>query len=272
MMDIIKAIILGIVQGLTEFLPVSSSGHLIFFKKLFGLDSETFGLTFDIALHIATLVAVVVVLWNEIVPLLKKPLQKYVYLLVVATIPAGVVGLLFDDAIEEISQSGGFLGIAFLVTAIILWVSESIGKKYKEKENMTYVDALVIGGTQAVAVMPGISRSGSTMSAGLIMGLKKGTAVTFSFLMSIPIIAASAVLGVKNIIESPGAFEWPLIIAGMLAAGISGYFAVRFMVDFFKKHSVKIFSIYVAALGIFVLVDQLFFQKFFDTFLVFPMK
>lgn len=269
MIDLIKAIILGIVQGLTEFLPVSSSGHLIFFKKIFGLDGETFGLTFDIALHIATLVAVIVVLWKEIVPLLKKPLQKYVYLLVVATIPAGIIGLLFDDAIEEISQSGGFLGIAFLITSVVLWISERVGKKIKNKEDMTYKDALIIGGAQAIAVMPGISRSGSTLSAGLITGLKKEPAVNFAFLMSIPIIGASAVLGVKNIIEEPGSFDWTLIIAGMIAAGVSGYFAVRFMVSFFKKHSTKIFSIYVAALGLFVLVDQLFFKQFFETFLWF---
>ncbi|MBE7057322.1 MAG: undecaprenyl-diphosphate phosphatase [Ruminococcaceae bacterium] len=270
-MDIIKAIVLGIVQGLTEFLPVSSSGHLIFFKKLFGLEAESFGLTFDIALHIATLVAVIVVLWGEIVPLLKKPFQKYVYLLVVATVPAGIVGILFDDVIEEISQSGGFLGIAFLITAVVLWLSEKIGKKVKDKENMTYKDALVIGGAQAIAVMPGISRSGSTLSAGLITGLKKEPAVNFAFLMSIPIIGASAVLGVKNILEAPAAFDWTIVVAGMIAAGISGYFAVKFMVDFFKKHSTKIFSIYVAVLGLFVLVDQLFFQMFFDTFLVFKM-
>ena len=271
MMEIIKAIILGIVQGLTEFLPVSSSGHLIFFKKIFGLEGESFGLTFDIALHIATLVAVVVVLWKEIVPLLKKPFQKYVYLLVVATIPAGIIGILFDDVIEEISQSGGFLGIAFLITAVVLWVSERIGKKTKEKDDMTYKDALIIGTAQAIAVMPGISRSGSTLSAGLITGLKKEPAVNFAFLMSIPIIGASAVLGVKNIFEAPGAFEWTVVLAGMIASGVSGYFAVRFMVDFFKKHSTKVFSIYVAALGIFVLADQLFFQKFFDTFLLFKM-
>ena len=107
----------------------------------------------------------------------------------------------------------------------------------------------MIGGAQAIAIMPGISRSGSTLSAGLIMGLKKAEAVTFAFMMSIPIIAASAVLGVKDIIEAPGAFDWTIVVAGMIAAGVSGYFAVRFMVDFFKKHSVKIFAIYVAVLG-----------------------
>ena len=271
-MEILKAIILGIIQGLTEFLPVSSSGHLIVFKKLFGLEAETFGLTFDIALHMATLVAVIIVLWKDILPLLKKPVQKYVGLIIAATIPAGIIGLLFNDVIEEISQSGGFLGIAFLITAAVLCISEKVGRQVKGKEDITYKDALVIGGAQAIAIMPGISRSGSTLSAGLIMGLKKAEAVTFAFMMSIPIIAASAVLGVKDIIEAPGAFDWTIVVAGMIAAGVSGYFAVRFMVDFFKKNSVKIFAIYVAVLGVLILVDQLFFQKFFDTFLVFSMK
>lgn len=270
-MEMIKAILLGLIQGLTEFLPVSSSGHLIFFKKIFGLDGETFGLTFDIALHIATLVAVIVVLWKDIVPLLKKPFQKYVYLLLLATVPAGLLGVLFNDKIEEISQSGGFLGFAFLVTAALLWISESIGTKKKEQSDITYGDATCIGLAQAVAIVPGISRSGSTLSMGLIRGLKKETALKFAFMMSIPIIAASAVLGVKNIVEDPGSFDWTLIIAGMIAAGVSGYFAARFMLDFFRKRSVKIFAIYVAILGIFVLLDQLVFQQFFDTFLVFSM-
>ncbi len=272
MMDIMKAIFLGIVQGLTEFLPVSSSGHLIVFKKLLGLDPETFGLTFDIALHIATLVAVIVVLWGEIVPMLKKPLQKYVYLLVVATIPAALIGILFDDVIENISQSGGFLSIAFLITAAALWSSEMIGKRKKDKDDMSYKEALIIGAAQAVAVMPGISRSGSTLSAGLFAGVKKEPAVNFAFLMSIPIIGASAVLGVKDIIEAPGDFNWVATVVGMVAAGLSGYFAVKFMVSFFKKHSVKGFAIYVTVLAGLILIDQLFFQVFFDTFLVFPMK
>ena len=272
MMDILQAIILGIVQGLTEFLPVSSSGHLIVFKKLFGLEAETFGLTFDIAVHMATLVAVIVVLWKDILPLLKKPIQKYVGLIIVATIPAGLIGMLFNDTIEEISQSGGFLGIAFLITALVLFLSEKVGRQAKKREDITYVDALVIGGAQAVAIMPGISRSGSTLSAGLIMGLKKAEAVTFAFMMSIPIIAASAVLGVKDILEAPENFDWTVVVAGMIAAGVTGYFAVRFMVNFFKKHSVKGFAIYVAVLGGLILIDQLFFQKFFDTFLVFNMR
>lgn len=202
-MDILQGIILGIVQGLTEFLPVSSSGHLILFKKLFGIDQEQFGLTFDIALHFATLIAVFVVFWPDIVAILKKPVQKLTGLLIIATIPAVFVGLFLDDYIEEISQSGGFLGFAFLFTAALMFFSQKIPSKSKNLDMMKYSDAAVIGLMQGVAVMPGISRSGSTTSAGLIMGVEKAASMRFAFLMSIPVILGSAVLGVKDIVTNP---------------------------------------------------------------------
>lgn len=267
-MDILQGIILGIVQGLTEFLPVSSSGHLILFKKLFGIDQEQFGLTFDIALHFATLIAVFVVFWPDIVAILKKPVQKLTGLLIIATIPAVFVGLFLDDYIEEISQSGGFLGFAFLFTAALMFFSQKIPSKSKNIDMMKYSDAAVIGLMQGVAVMPGISRSGSTTSAGLIMGVEKAASMRFAFLMSIPVILGSAVLGVKDIVTNPEPINWAPVLAGMLAAGISGYFAVRFMLNFFKKRSLNIFSVYVAVLGILILIDQLFFNQFFDVFLI----
>lgn len=267
-MDILQGIILGIVQGLTEFLPVSSSGHLILFKKLFGIDQEQFGLTFDIALHFATLIAVFVVFWPDIVAILKKPVQKLTGLLIIATIPAVFVGLFLDDYIEEISQSGGFLGFAFLFTAALMFFSQKIPSKSKNLDMMKYSDAAVIGLMQGVAVMPGISRSGSTTSAGLIMGVEKAASMRFAFLMSIPVILGSAVLGVKDIVTNPEPINWAPVLAGMLAAGISGYFAVRFMLNFFKKRSLNIFSVYVAVLGILILIDQLFFNQFFDVFLI----
>ena len=245
-MKIIQSIILGLVQGLTEFLPVSSSGHLIVFKKLFGIDQEQFGLTFDIALHFATLIAV----------------------LIVATIPAVLVGLFLDDYIERISQSGGFLGIAFLVTAALLYFSQKAKKRAKTIETMSYTDAAIIGVTQGIAVMPGISRSGSTTSAGLFLGMEKEDSLRFAFLMSIPVILGSAVMGVKDIVSEPEMIAWGPIIAGMIAAGVSGYFAVRFMLNFFKKRSLNVFAVYTAILGILILADQLFFQKFFLVFLV----
>lgn len=267
-MDILQGIILGIVQGLTEFLPVSSSGHLILFKKLFGIDQEQFGLTFDIALHFATLIAVFVVFWPDIVAILKKPVQKLTGLLIIATIPAVFVGLFLDDYIEEISQSGGFLGFAFLFTAALMFFSQKIPSKSKNIDMMKYSDAAVIGLMQGVAVMPGISRSGSTTSAGLIMGVEKAASMRFAFLMSIPVILGSAVLGVKDIVTNPEPINWAPVLAGMLAAGVSGYFAVRFMLNFFKKRSLNIFSVYVAVLGILILIDQLFFNQFFDVFLI----
>lgn len=267
-MKIIQSIILGLVQGLTEFLPVSSSGHLIVFKKLFGIDQEQFGLTFDIALHFATLIAVFIVFWPDILAILKKPLQKLTGLLIVATIPAVLVGLFLDDYIERISQSGGFLGIAFLVTAALLYFSQKVKKRAKTIETMSYTDAAIIGVTQGIAVMPGISRSGSTTSAGLFLGMEKEDSLRFAFLMSIPVILGSAVMGVKDIVSEPEMIAWGPIIAGMIAAGVSGYFAVRFMLNFFKKRSLNVFAVYTAILGILILADQLFFQKFFLVFLV----
>ena len=269
MHKILQSIILGLVQGLTEFLPVSSSGHLIVFKKLFGIDQEQFGLTFDIALHFATLIAVFIVFLPDILAILKKPFQKLTGLLIVATIPAVLVGLFLDDYIEEISQSGGFLGISFLITAAILFFSQKAKKRAKTIQNMSYADAAAIGIMQGVAVMPGISRSGSTTAAGLFMGIEKEDSLHFAFLMSIPVILGSAVLGVKDIISEPASVEWGPVIAGMLAAGVSGYFAVRFMLNFFKKRSLNVFAVYTALLGVAILVDQLIFRKFFDVFLVF---
>lgn len=267
-MEILQSIILGLVQGLTEFLPVSSSGHLILIKKLFGVDQEQFGLTYDIALHFATLIAVFIVFWPDILALLKKPIQKTTGLLIIATIPAGLIGLFLDDYVEQISQSGGFLGLAFLFTAFLLFFSQKAKTKSKNIDLMTYKDATVIGLMQGVAVMPGVSRSGGTTSAGLIMGVDKESSMRFAFLMSIPVVMGSAVMGIKDIVTEPTPVEWIPVIAGMIAAGVSGYFAVKFMINFFKKRSLNVFAIYVGILGVLILVDQIFFQKFFTVFLM----
>ncbi len=266
-MEYLQALILGIVQGLTEFLPVSSSGHLILFKKLFGFDAEKFGLTFDIALHLATLVAIFIAFRKDIFELIKKPFQKYVYLIAIATVPAVIVGLLFDDKIESMSANGGFLGIAFIITAIVLLLAEKAGKRTKDKDDIKYKDAGVIGLAQGIAVVPGISRSGSTLAAGLFMGLKKETAMAFSFIMSIPVVLGSAVLGVKDVIEQPGSFDILVTLVGMIAAGLSGYAAIKFMLDFFRKRSLILFSAYVGLMGALVIFDQLFTKIFFEVFL-----
>ena len=269
--EILQAIVLGLVQGLTEFLPVSSSGHLILFKKLFGLDAETFGLNFDIAVHVATLLAVFVVFRKTIWELIRHPFQKTVLWLIIATIPAALVGVFFDDQIEAVSQSGGFLGICFLLTAGVLFFAEWMSVRTKstlEMNDLTWWKAGAIGLAQGVAVMPGISRSGSTLSAGLLTGMDKANALSFSFLMSIPVIGGSLLLGVKDTLENPESFNVWVILAGMVSAAVSGYVAIRFMLGFIRKKGLKAFSIYLVILGILVLVDQLFFQQFFDVFLL----
>ncbi|MBR5500983.1 MAG: undecaprenyl-diphosphate phosphatase [Clostridia bacterium] len=269
--EILQAIVLGLVQGLTEFLPVSSSGHLILFKKLFGLDAETFGLNFDIAVHVATLLAVFVVFRKTIWNLIRHPFQKTVLWLIIATIPAALVGVFLDDQVEAVSQSGGFLGICFLFTAGVLLFAEKMSKRAQsnlEMEDLTWWKAGAIGLAQGVAVMPGISRSGSTLSAGLLTGLGTGAALSFSFLMSIPVIGGSLVLGVKDTLENPEHFNVWVILAGMLAAAASGYVAVRFMLNFIRKKGMKVFAIYLVVIGVLVLMDQLFFRQFFDVFLL----
>ncbi len=269
-MKVIQAIILGLVQGLTEFLPVSSSGHLILFKKVFGFDSEIFGLTFDIALHLATLVAVFIVFRKEIGALIRKPFQKLTLYLIIATIPAAVVGFFFNDEIEKLASSGGFLGFAFLLTAGLLIAAER-RKKNGSKKNINDVGVLgsaAIGAAQAVAIMPGVSRSGSTFAMGTYVGVKKDAALKFSFLMAIPVILGSVVLGVKDIVETSQKVDWLCLLAGMVSAGVSGYIAVKFMIDFFKKRKLYVFAIYLIILGVFVILDQLVFHKFFGTFLV----
>ena len=271
MIEILQAFILGLIQGLTEFLPVSSSGHLILFKKLFGLDVDTFGLNFDIAVHVATLFAVFFVFRKTIWNLIRHPFQKTVLWLIIATIPAALVGVLFDDQIEAISQSGGFLGLCFLLTAGVLLFSEWISKRKQNKleaEDLNWWKAGSIGLAQGLAVMPGISRSGSTLSAGLLTGLNKGSAISFSFLMSIPVIGGSLLLGVKDTLENPESFNVGVVLAGMVAAALSGYIAVRFMLDFFRKKGMKVFAVYLVIIGILVLADQIFFQQFFDVFLM----
>lgn len=269
-MRIIQALILGLVQGLTEFLPVSSSGHLILIRKVFGFESESFGLTFDIAVHVATLIAVFIVLKKEIGALIRRPFQKLTLLLIIATIPAALVGFFFDDYIEEMASNGGFLGVAFLVTAILLILAERRKKNGSKKklDDLGVIGSFAIGATQAVAIMPGISRSGSTFAAGTYTGLRKEAALKFSFLMSIPVILGSVVLGVKDIVETSQSVDWVCLLAGMLSAGVSGYITIKFMLDFFRKKKMYVFAIYLIILGVFVILDQLVFHKFFGTFLI----
>lgn len=267
-METLEALILGLVQGLTEFLPVSSSGHLQLGQHLFGITEG--GLTFDIVVHVATVLATLVILWKEVVWILKdffKPLnkegktlwdklndaQRYAALIIISMIPIGIVGLCFKDAIEEIFDGSlVVVGCCLLLTASLLTLTHYI--KPQQKENISPLHAFIIGIAQSIAVLPGLSRSGSTIATGLLLGNKKESLAQFSFLMVIPPILGEALLDFKHIVAPSaeylaehGASEaigtMPLIV-GFLAAFVSGCFACKWMIAMVKKAKLIYFAIY----------------------------
>lgn len=255
-MSKLEAFILGIIQGLTEFLPISSTGHLYLGRHLFGLDDA--GLFLDTMLHVGTLLAVIVVYKNELLQILKNPFGKLSVLLIIGTIPAVIVGLLFNDMFESISKTGITIGWEFLVTGLILWMADSIKNGAKKMEKISYMDALFIGSFQAAAIFPAVSRSGLTIAAGLFRKLDRETAAYFSFLLSIPAIAGGIVLQFSEMLSGqvePIAFN-SLFIA-TLSSALFGYMAVVWMINFLKSKSLRIFAVYVWILGISILFFQM---------------
>lgn len=255
-MGILQAIALGIVQGLTEFLPVSSSGHLVLAQKLLGIDPESTQLLFfDTMLHIGTLLAVVVVMWKDIWALFKKPFNMLLYL-IVATIPAVIFSLLLKDTIED-SLGGQFLGFEFLFTALLLVVAELIAKRVGNRRELRLGSATVMGVMQAVGILAAISRSGATLAGGLACGVERQKVARFSFLMSIPAILGAALLNGYDLTKTSGVtMDWLPMMIGIVCAAITGYIAIRFMLALISKKRLWGFAIYVALLGIFVLLDQ----------------
>lgn len=255
--DIIKSIILGIIQGLTEFLPVSSTGHLLLGRKFLGLSEA--GLFLDTMLHLGTLVAVVAVFWRDIWGLIKRPFSRLMLLLVVATIPTGIIGLLFEDFFEEISKTGVTVGWEFLATGFILWIADSVKNRgYKSFEDIKIRDALLVGTLQGAAILPAISRSGLTIAGALFSGISKEAAARFSFLVSLPAIAGATVLQLKKLSEGTTVevIGVDALIFGTIASAVFGYIAVKWMLKILQKGSLKGFAIYVWILGAGVLVLQ----------------
>jgi len=261
-MSILTAVVLGVVQGLGEFLPVSSSGHLVLLQKVFGISEQT--LFFDTMLHVGTLFAVVVVLWNDIIAILRRPIQPLTGFLIIATIPAVVAALVFGDQIEYIFNTGKFLGVCFLITAVLLCAAEFLSRRiskadgYKKREKMNWIDALIIGIFQAIAIPPGISRSGATISGALSRRLDRDFAARFSFLLSIPVILGALVLNLKDLAKGRGAAGGlgVEVIAGTLTAAIVGFFAVKLMLKIVREKSLFGFAVYTAILGALILLDQ----------------
>jgi undecaprenyl-diphosphatase len=259
-MTIGEALFLGALQGITEFLPVSSSGHLVLFQKIFRISEQT--LPFDTLLHAGTLLAVVVVLRRDIRALLRRPFQPLTLHLIIATCPVVIVALLFNDAVEAAFQSGALLGGAFLFTAAALTTAEFLSRRRgtrRYEKNMTAFDALIIGIAQSVAILPAVSRSGLTLSGALSRKLERGFAARFSFLLSIPVILGALVFQLKDLadgsVQAVDILNLPALL-GALSAAIVGFFSVRFMLNIVRRHSLLGFAVYTALLGFLVLLDQ----------------
>ena len=256
-MNVLQAMVLGLIQGLTEFLPVSSSGHLVLIQNIMGVDSGSgYYLFFDTMLHLGTLAAVIYVLRKDIMNILRHPLGMLMRLLVVATVPSVIIALLFSDFLEH-TFGGSYLGGAFIITGLLLVFAEMFSRPNRKFSAATYKDALFMGVAQGIALLPGVSRSGATISGGLLSGLNRDVAARFSFLMSIPAIIGSVVFQAKDILDTGiGSVHWTPIIIGTLVAAISGLFAIKFMLGFVKKHKLYGFAVYVFILGALVVLDQ----------------
>lgn len=267
-MTLLQGILLGIVQGLTEFLPVSSSGHLTLFSAILDVPSD---ILFTVVVHLGTLLAVCIAFWKDIVLLLKGltglvldgfhtrgiSSRRLVVLLVIATLPL-VIGALLDDAVEAMFSSTLFVGCALLVTACVLFLADRHGGGAKTARDARPLDAAVVGLAQLCALFPGISRSGSTMCAGLLTGFDRDFAVRFAFLLSIPAVAGSFVFKLPDLLEAGLQAASPLpYIAGFAASVLSGYLAIRLVRLLMQRNSFRYFSYYCAAVGAVTIVLSL---------------
>lgn len=282
-MSLLESCIMGIVQGLTEFLPVSSSGHLAIFKHILGINTET-GILFDILLHLGTLIAVFVAYFEDIKKLViegccliwdcimncvlfvkkhtgkekntsyrkivSSSYRKFVMLVIVSTIPTGVMGLIGSDLIEKASETLIIPGIGLLITATLLFIADGVAPGKKTAKDVSYKNGFVLGVCQGVATVPGISRSGTTITACLLSGFDKSFAVKYSFIMSIPAILGATVLELKDIgsLHISGG-EWGSYIVGMIVSAIVGFICIKTMLVVVRKKKFKVFSIYCAIAG-----------------------
>ena len=279
-MTIIQAIILGIVQGATEFIPVSSSAHLIILPWLFGWnDPALTSLSFDVALHLGTLLAVLIFFARDWIRLIgawfmsirerkigSDPDRRMAWFVIIGTIPGGIVGVLAESKIDALfHQPGVPIGrIAIIVMAIIiallgsaLFIADRVASHYKEGQKLTLKEVIIIGFAQALAVFPGVSRSGSTITAGLAIGLKRDAAAKFSFLLSAPIIAGAGLKSLFDVyhslkVGSIASGELILFPIGMIAAAISGYLCIGFLMKYLQNHRIDIFVYYRWALAVFI--------------------
>ncbi|HPN54712.1 MAG TPA: undecaprenyl-diphosphate phosphatase [Candidatus Moranbacteria bacterium] len=265
-MDVFQSIILGVVQGLGEFLPISSTAHLILAPYFFGWSDP--GLSFDVALHVGTLIAVVAFFWRDWITILKLALQEIsnfefqisnseeypsqlVWLLIAASVPGAIFGFFLDDYAEQMLRHPLIIAFTLSVVGLILFLVDKFANHKKEIKNMSFKDAILIGLSQAVAIIPGVSRSGATMTTGLALGLSREQAARFSFLLSTPIIFGAAIFKIPELLKT--GITLPIVL-GILAAAVSGYLAIKYMLRFIQKVGYAPFFWYRLALALIIVI------------------
>ncbi len=259
-MSILEGALLGLLQGLAEFLPISSSGHLNLFQALLHTELEH-QLLFNILLHVGTLIAVAVVFWKDWMDMLLHPIRnKTLLLLFIASLPALAAKLLFDEQLDYAETHNTFLGLCFLLTSVMLLLTQVLSNRQKnvEKDHVGFLEAIVMGCLQAVGMLPGISRSGSTIFGGVLARVNREAAAKFSFMMSAPAIVGSLLVEGKDALEAGVSFgsDLPAIIVGMVVAAIAGYFSIRFFLKLIANATLNGFALYTAIVGVCVLIFQ----------------
>ena len=272
-MTILQSLILGIIQGLTEFLPISSSAHLVLIPFLFGwklAPNETF--IFDVLVQVGTLLAVIIYFWKDLWTIAaavlaglkartpwQSPESRLGWLILLATIPAGLLGLVLKDLVEAAFNSPETAAVFLLVTALLLVIAERVGQRTRNLPDFNWKDAVWIGAFQSLAVFPGISRSGSTITGAMLRNSKRPAAARFSFLMSIPIMLAAGGLAVADLMKLPSLGQYlPIITTGFIVSAVVGYFSIHWLIRYLSNHPLYVFAIYCAALGIIVLTIAFF--------------
>ena len=268
-MNFLHAIILGIVQGLTEFIPVSSTAHLFISSYLLGLPSDDRMFSFNVIIQLGTVAALLLFFWQDFWQIIKafllgiknkKPFEDFHarlgWLIIVATIPAGLVGLLLNEVVKNMAGDPLlWAGIRLLFTALLLAAVEYFDKKSRTLESATWVDALTVGLFQVLAVFPGASRSGSTMAGGMFRGFDRPSAARFAFLMSAPILLAAGLYETVQVVRLPNTTAFlPILLTGFLTSALVGWFAIRWLLDYLRKHSLYIFAGYCLLVGIIIFI------------------
>ncbi len=273
-MDLLQALILGIVQGLTEFLPVSSSGHLIIIPKIFHWTGVVDSLPFDVSLHLGTAAALIIFFFQDFLRLilhfleklikdrkniLKDPDSKLFLLLIIGSVPAGIAGMLFQNFIEENVRSTLLIGVTLIVFGLLLWYFDKIAKSTENIKQINFKDSIIIGIAQAIALIPGVSRSGVTITAARFRNIDREAAVRFSFLLSTPAILGAGLVTSRKLLNV-GLGSPTIFVVGFFAALVSGIFAIKLLIYLAKRDNFNVFVVYRLVLGAFLLFYSFFFS------------